>query len=273
LTNVTPTLHPCVVVEYHPVKAARIEHSAEDPIARYERRLAWYRKRQIVILLLVMLLSVGPLFAVLLSFRGSGWLQRPWALPFLIGTPVIIGIGLSAWLSRLSPPKQFYTDAVLAPRSDSLQQQRWPVMLFYTAVLGILVAGLILQWTQPPPYTAPALAALSRFRLFGQAAQAVSAACVSFLLLAYLLGGRLYGPPALQRAMDDELTVVQRAKAVTTGFLVLLGALAALMAVGAFAPPIVTRMGLIVCAYGGLSAASIRFALLERAAWMAARDE
>jgi hypothetical protein len=32
-------------------------------------------------------------------------------------------------------------------------------------------------------------------------------------------------------------------------------------------------MGLIVCAYGGLSAASIRFALLERAAWMAARDE
>ena len=73
--------------------------------------------------------------------------------------------------------------------------------------------------------------------------------------------------------MDDELTVMQRAKAVTTGFLVLLAAMALLMAIGVFAPPIVTRMGLIVCAYCGLAAASIRFALLERAAHMAARND
>jgi hypothetical protein len=32
-------------------------------------------------------------------------------------------------------------------------------------------------------------------------------------------------------------------------------------------------MGLIVCAYCGLAAASIRFALLERAAHMAARND
>ena len=59
----------------------------------------------------------------------------------------------------------------------------------------------------------------------------------------------------------------------TTGFLVLLAALALLMAVGVFAPPIVTRMGLIVCAYCSLAAASIRFVLLERAAHLAARND
>lgn len=256
------------------MRAASLERVAEDPIARYERRRAWYQRRLIVILPLLiavsMLLGCGPIFVVQMIFHGASWLQRPWGLPLLIGDPIIVAIGAAAWVRRFSPPKQFYTDAVLAPRSDSLQQQRWPAILLVTAGLGLELALMISMWTLLPLALARLPVALS-WLILGVAV--AIPALLSLILLACLFGGRLSGPPALRRAMDDELTVVQRAKAVTTGFLVLLATLALLMAAGAFAPPIVTRMGLIVCAYCGLAAASIRFALLERAAHLAARND
>jgi hypothetical protein len=259
------------------VRAARLEHIAEDPIARYERRRAWYQSRLIIILPLLiavsMLLGCGPIFVVQKLFHGASWLHRPWGMPLLIGNPIIVAIGAGAWVRRFSPPKQFYTEAVLAPRSDSLQQQRWPATLLVTVGLGLELALMISMWTLLPSLrTALALLPIALSWLIFGAAVAIPA-LMSLVLLACLFGGRLSGPPALQRAMDDELTVVHRAKAMTTGFLVLLATLALLMAALAFAPPIVTRIGLIVCAYCGLAAASVRFALLERAAHMAARND
>lgn len=257
------------------MRAARLERVAEDSIARYERRRAWYQRRLVIILPLLiavsMVLGCGPIFVVQKMFHGAGWLHRPWGLPLLIGNPILVAIAAGAWVRRFSPPRQFFTDAVLAARSDSLQQQRWPAMLLVTVALGLVLALLIAMWTLLPPLpTTLPLAALSWLTL---SVEVSIPALLSLFLLACLFGGRLSGPPALQRAMDDELTVVQRAKAVTTGFLVLLATLVLLMAAGTFAPPIVTRMGLIVCAYCGLAAASIRFALLERAAHMAARND
>jgi hypothetical protein len=257
------------------VRAARPKRAAEDPIARYERRRAWYQSRLIIItpvmIAVAVVLGCGPTFVLQKIFHGAGWLHRPWGTPLLIGDPILVAIGLSAWTRRFSPPKQFFTDAVLASRSDSLQQQRWSAMLLVTAALGLVLTLLISMWSLLPPLpTILPFAALSWLMLGVEVAIPV---LLSLVLLACLFGGRLSGPPALQRAMDDELTVVQRAKAVTTGFLVLLATLVLLMAAGAFAPPIVTRMGLIVCAYCGLAAASIRFALLERAAHLAARND
>src|ERR1700677_1391194 len=119
------------------MRAASLGRVAEDPVARYERRRAWYQRRLIIILPLLiavsMLLGCGPIFVVQLLFHGAGWLHRPWGLPLLIGNPLIVAIGVGAGVSQFRPPKQFYTDAVLASRSDSLQQQRWPAMLLVTA--------------------------------------------------------------------------------------------------------------------------------------------
>jgi hypothetical protein len=143
-------------------------------------------------------------------------------------------------------------------------------MLLVTAVLGLELALIISMWTLLPLALAQLPVALSW--LLRGVALAIPA-LLSLILLACLFGGPLSGPLALRRAMDDELTVVQRAKAVTAGFLVLLASLVLLMAGGAFAPSIVTRIGLIVCAYCGIAAASIRFALLERAAHLAARND
>ena len=267
------------------MKTASLERAAEDPVARYERRLAWYRSRLIIILPLMMagslLLGCGPTFILLKLFHGAGWLHRPWGWPLLIGNISIVVIGAGLWVSRFtSPPKQFYTDAVLAPRSDNLQKQRASGILLLTALLGLELAFLILFWSLLPPLpTVLATLALSSVGLpwfwpiLGLGATVAVPALSSLILLVLLFGGRLSGPPAFQRAMDDELTVVHRGKAVTSGFLVLLAALALLMAAGLFAPPMVTRMGLIVCAYCGLAAASIRFALLERAAHLAARHD
>ena len=259
------------------MRAASLARAAEDPIAGYERRRDWYQRRLVIILPLLiavsMLLGCGPIVALQLIFHGAGWLHRPWGAPLLIGDPIIVAIGAGAWLSRFRPPKQFYTDAVLAPRSDSLQQQRWPAILLVTAGLGLELALIISIWTLVPSLPAAlALRPPALSWLIVGVAIAIPA-LLSLVLLACLFGGRLSGPPALQRAMDDEVTVVYRAKAVTTGFLVLLAAVALLIAATAFAPPVLIQMGLIVCAYCGLAAASVRFALLERAAHLAARND
>ena len=257
------------------MNAAALEGAAETAVARYDRRRAWYRRWLWIIiplnLTITILLGCGPALALTLMYHGAGWIGQPWAMPLLLGTVIAVMAGSLVWSSRFYPPKQFYTDAVLAPRSDNLQRMRWRLILFVTAMLGAELAIMTPMWTLFPRLRAGSLPAWLPW--LALAAEVLIPALLALMLLVWLLGGRLSGPAALQRAMDDELTHVHRARAMTAGFLVLLGAVIILMATMAFLPNISIEIGLAACAYLGLGAASVRFALLERGAQMAARDD
>lgn len=133
---------------------------------------------------------------------------------------------------------------------DLLQRLRWKAVLFNAVILaligGVNTAGALTPVPEPPKLL-PVVFLL--------------AFCA--LNLAWLYGRHL--PPGQRRILDDELTELNRARAVSSGFWIFIAMSAVLLGLAALHPPrIFAALPALVA--GPIAVASIRFAWLERKA-------
>jgi len=144
--------------------------------------------------------------------------------------------------------------AASRPKTEAFQAKRWRLLLLCVGYLALLVVPIsVSQGLRPDPAATPV-----KHIFF----------CVLFLapcaLVVGLMTSAIYSK-AWGAAVDDELTLANRAGAFRWGFMTLLGAGGLAYVAALFHPD--WALALLPAVMGlGVAAAGLRFALLERAA-------
>jgi len=207
-------------------------------------------KIALIVLAMVVAMDVAVIAAVLRGMAPPS--------PLAIIVLGVVTVGLAALAMFHGPGNEARRLNRMPGRRDSVQSARTSQMLIVTLTSAVLTLVAMLH---------------SRDIVAGELAPSTTMIVAAFATMALTLPAMVMGwdgqARAQKRFLEDELTRVFRGRAITTGFWVLLPGVVLVYLFGLWRPDqAVVLMPLVLWAGG--AAASLRFALLHRAA---ERDE